>query len=565
MASVMANIIKSMENGRPVAEPSNGVGGGGIVVGDVNSDDKYTITLCNKRICEFYDENPHLNIETMNILFIEILEKMFQGVSPALDSKTLTQMFDGVKTIQSQIGIINERIMTLQTDQSNSFALQFSNFKREYLDDLKMILIADSKNAQDKIEQIVEKNGNILQDKTRIFLGDIIPKNQEHIKKEIQQMIAELQRKINIDTNALTSSQISKDILDAFITSVDGKFSKTLVDTQVVLNSLFSATEQRIQTKMDDTETKVSEIRNMATTNNTISVALQGHLTELLKKMENSSTKGKISENILYGLLLGSYPMADVEYVGNTKEMGDIMMARKEKPIILFENKNYEKNVSQDEINKFYRDCETQNVSGILLSQKSGIVNKNNFEIEIRNHNILIFLHNAEYNMDKIKVCVDIIDYLCDILSSIENENKDDFIIEKGVMNDINKEFRDFTTVKLNHLKTIKEFHVRLMSEAEDLKFPNLENYLSKKYEVSLSTKDMCKYCQFHAKNLRALSAHMRGCKLNPINLSNLTTANKGYIHPATPKEMIEPATNMTISGGGAKRDDEHTTTANAI
>ena len=48
----------------------------------------YTITLHNKRIWEFYNENKNLNIENMNVLFIEILEKMYQGINP-VDRKSV--------------------------------------------------------------------------------------------------------------------------------------------------------------------------------------------------------------------------------------------------------------------------------------------------------------------------------------------------------------------------------------------------------------------------------------------------------------------------------------------
>jgi hypothetical protein len=75
--------------------------------------------------------------------------------------------------------------------------------------------------------------------------------------------------------------------------------------------------------------------------------------------------------------------------------------------ILLFENKNYDKNVGQEEVRKFLRDVENQNCSGIMLAQHFGIVNKDNFEIEIHNDvqwkEYLKWL-GVEYKPRKVKV-----------------------------------------------------------------------------------------------------------------------------------------------------------------
>lgn len=95
-------------------------------------------------------------------------------------------------------------------------------------------------------------------------------------------------------------------------------------------------------------------------------------------------------------------------------------MKRKDKPAILFENKNYDRNVGQEEVRKFLRDIEIQNCSGIMLAQHYGITNKSNYEIELHDNNVLVYLHNVEYNADKIKAAVDIIDHFKSCLNELE-------------------------------------------------------------------------------------------------------------------------------------------------
>ena len=64
--------------------------------------------------------------------------------------------------------------------------------------------------------------------------------------------------------------------------------------------------------------------------------------------MEVSSVKVQCSENILFNILHSLYSCAQIDSVGDQKESGDIILTRKNKPTILIENKNWNKNVIQE-------------------------------------------------------------------------------------------------------------------------------------------------------------------------------------------------------------------------
>ena len=320
---------------------------------------------------------------------------------------------------------------------------------------------------------------------------------------ELAIMIGVLLKKNNKNTKI--SYESFKETLENFVTSLEDKFSKTILSSQNLFSSLISSSENRL-------DSKLSDIKDISKSNNSSQNVLQNNITELLKKMENSSSKGKISENILYNILLSLYPTAQIDFVGTTKETGDIILHRKGKPNILFENKNYDKNIVQEEVKKFLRDVEVQNCSGIMLAQHYGITNKDNFEIEIHNNNILVYLHKVEYDADKIKAAVDIIDYFKATLDDSGRVVGDTLTIDKEVLDDINKEYQLFIASKLTHVKTIKDFQQKLITQVEDFKLPNLEQYLSKLYATSASKNDVCEFCSYVAKNSRALVAHYRGC-----------------------------------------------------
>jgi len=469
----------------------------------------YHITLTNKSIWEFYEKHKELNIEEINITFIKILEDLMQTINPTLNSSLATQLLENIKSLQTQINSFSD--IQLRTQQD--FSLKFLEFKKDYIEDLKMIL---TNTTTEKISPIIKEHNDNLIEKTKNLISEIIPKNQLVISNEIEKSFKELQKEIHMDTDKLLSSSINKESLEGFITTLDDKFSKTLVNSQSIFNSIITSTEHRL-------DTKLTEIKDISSTNNTSQTQLQVNISDLLRKMENSSSKGKISENLLCNILQPLYPTGQIDSVGTTKETGDIMLIRKDKPTILFENKNYDKNVTQDEVRKFLRDIENKNCSGIMMAQHYGIANKDNYEIEIHNGNILIYLHKVEYDADKIKAAVDIIDHFKIKLGNIEKSEGEQRTIDKQVLDDINKEYQTFILNKLAHIKTIKDYNQKLISQMEDIQIPSLEHYLSKLYATSSTKEDVCEYCNYNAKNSRALAAHYRGCSEKKIFLESQT------------------------------------------
>ena len=75
---------------------------------------------------------------------------------------------------------------------------------------------------------------------------------------------------------------------------------------------------------------------------------------------------------------------------------------------MMLEIKNYKTNVNKAEIDKFYRDIDSEQNNdikcAILISLKSGVCNKKDFDFEIRNGKPIMFLHNISSNMINITV-----------------------------------------------------------------------------------------------------------------------------------------------------------------
>jgi len=463
-----------------------------------------TLMCSSAKVWAFYHEHPHLDFEKMNVMFTDILASFMNTTNPLNNSKITSQILNGIANIQSQL-------TSQQVEYHKQLFLKLTEFKKEYIDDLKMIL---SSNITDKIAPLIKDSNGLILDKTQLLLTELVPKNNENLYRQINENIKSFCSSIMEEiskTSKMDGEPLSQSSLDEFIKMIDSKFSNVI--------DVIDSTRKMVDSNKDATLSHFSSITSSQN-------ALQSEVKDVLKRMENSSSKGKMSENIVLNILRGLFPSAEVEYVGSQKESGDIMIHRKDRQKILVENKCYEsRQVTSDQVKKFIHDVDTQNCSGLFLSQEGGIINKNNFEINIHNRNVLLYLHNVNYDPDIIKIAIDIIDSFKSKLDEITLT--DDYSINKDTLEEINKEYQLFIEQKLAQLKMVKEFSQRMIKTIESIELPCLEKMLSTRFGYINSGKFICEKCNFVGKNLLALSVHKRSC-----DKTNLPTEEVDCVSP---------------------------------
>jgi hypothetical protein len=488
-----------------------------------------TTLICKSaKVWAFYHEHSHLDFEKMNIMFTDILVSIMNTTNPENNFNITSQILNGIANIQLQL-------TNQQVEYDKQLFLKLTEFKKEYIDDLKMIL---SSNIADKIAPLIkESNGSIL-DKTQLLLSELVPKHNEHLSKQINESIKsvglfiteEIGKRSNHDDEPLSQSS-----LDDFIKSIDAKFDNVIDSTRKMVDSNKDATLSQFSSLTSSQNSLLSDVK------------------DVLKKMENCSSKGKISENIVLNILRGLFPSAEIEYVGSQKESGDIMIHRKDKQKILVENKCYEsRQVTSEQVKKFIHDVDTQNCSGLFLSQEGGIVNKDNFEINIHNRNVLLYVHNVNYDPDIIKIAIDIIDSFKSKLDEITTT--DDYSISKDTLEEINKEYLIFVEQKVAQLKMVKDFSQKMIKSIEDVQLPSLEKMLSSRFGYVTSGKFICDKCHFVGKNRIALSVHKRTCDKTPTEeVGDVTPINIQLSLPPPPAQQpnVQEKQTKTLSKKG--------------
>ena len=447
------------------------------------------LTINNKEIFDFYKQY-NIDFESMNLLFLNVLKKIIHNFDNSLNTNIATNLLEKINSLTSKVDLIESNFSTLINNK-------FSDYKKEYLSDIKLLL--NSNNIEFLSPLIKERNDNLI-DKTSLIINEMIPKNCESINQQLNLNLNILKSSILSETTTLLSSTLDKKTIEDFLKNINS----TMNQSYSTLTTLISSSENRIEGKLLNTENKINEMKGIFTENNSSQQILQNNVTEMLKKFEKGVGKGNISEHITYNILLSLYPCAQIDHIGNElKESGDIILIRNNKPKILIENKDHDsKNVPKHEIEKFIRDCEIQNCCGIMFAQHKGITNKQNFEIQINNGNVLLYVHEVNFDVDKIKTAVEIVENFKMKLDEVVIK-EDDCIIEREILQDINKEF--------SLLKLIKDFNEKINFSINELKMPTLEKFLSSKFAFSINQSDnVCKYCEKIIP--KSLSQHYRYC-----------------------------------------------------
>ena len=462
------------------------------------------------------------------------------------EMKTLLTIHTNEK-IKVLLDNMNEQIMNKQKilllelrDDSQTAS---DNNTNRIIDKTMLALNEVNNNSLNRITSLVEQNTNHLVERTKNIINDIIPENQEKCTHQIQENIknfftllhedtkkiitnnseittflSKYQEKIN--TSEKTSSEIlgevktllnknKEDNISHFIQNFDTKYNLLLQGIQTPIVSVINSSEERINTML-------TSLNNTTKEQNISQNKVMTDLEEFLNKYRNSSFKGQLGENHLSSVLTKMFPTAEIVDTSKLTSSCDFQLKRENKDSILIENKDYTVNVDPKEVKKFIGDCEARTSHGIFLSQNTGITSKNNYQIDITNGKILVYVHNCEYMSHKIQIAVDIIDTLSLKLKEFNLEDKkEEMVFTREVMEEINAEYQLLISQKEAIIHYVKEFQKNIIIKLEDIRLPKLENILPLNLTSLNANKTIykCEKCNtFATDSSRSLSAHQRWC-----------------------------------------------------
>ena len=520
-------------------------------------DTQSNITISDETIVSYYRDNPHLDIVAMNLIFIDILKNLSSNLSSTINSTINSQILSIVtdidKNISSFRGDINEKL---------------NQTKKEYIEDLKLQLTNNILSNNEKISSLIDKNAETMVTKTvssiTSIINDVIPKSQDKNYIQIETCIKSFCSSIEQDTKKLLESKhTDENSSKVIIENIEHNFSKMVSSIQTPIFHLIQSSEER-------TSGGIQKVKDQFIQQQLIQEKLTSELNDFLNKYKhNSSLKGGVSENELYFMIQSIMPCDEIIRVTGDTASCDFKVNRKniELPTILFENKDYNRNVTTDEVRKFERDIQSQQHHGIFVSQKTPITFKDSFQIDIINNFIHIYIPNCQYDTEKLKIAIDIIDNLSAKLNIINNLNDNGIInpdelygTTKHDMDELAIEYRNFAIQKSSILDLVKTSTKQLLDKLEEIQLPKIKNILIK-FGVIENDNLKCPYCTlYEGKSKASLSAHIRNCKSNPSKKKDSSLSSEITIEPDNIISMPIPSQVSTIQSVEITHKNSHKT-----
>jgi len=392
------------------------------------------LDVTNSRIIQFYKANPSISFEAVNLIFVDLFEKLLTDMNQAMNntvhSQLLTNLSENnhhIKGLTSSIGLLKDTVNKMSGDLPSSMVSSINDIKKEYIEETKNI----------------------------------------------------------VNNNAL-----------------DIKSSLLLQNVQQPIYSFISATEDRIHND-------ICSLKENNQNQQVIQTKILSELDSIFNKYRTTQINQQVCDRQITQVLTKLYNTAEIAI-----QSGMIMLKRQRKTNILIDNKDSEENVSVDDINRFISNIDEQHCNGIFISQQSGISTKKNYQIEIHNNNILVFVHNAEYSPSKIEIAIDIIDNISSKMRQFKPGHMEDCAIPKDILDAINNEYQIFISQKAAVVEVFKESQKKVLTQIDEFRFPALDKFLSTKYSAPIQKPGLkCDLCKsFCGNNLKALAAHKRGC-----------------------------------------------------
>ena len=102
--------------------------------------EEYKLTITNKRVWDFYNNNKNISFEAVNLIFLDLIEKINNDMSSTMTNAINNEILSCVKDIKGNVGTI-----------TNTLIVKFHDINKEYLDSMKLIIASSS---SDNIEKL---------------------------------------------------------------------------------------------------------------------------------------------------------------------------------------------------------------------------------------------------------------------------------------------------------------------------------------------------------------------------------------------------------------------------
>lgn len=336
--------------------------------------------------------------------------------------------------------------------------------------------------------------------------NSLLQQKLENIKdttnNELKSLFNDLQKQIQYNTNNLELKTIFENFRERIeilntqkLNDIDRKNLEILTNIQNTFEK--SLDSHQISNKINTIENTLSSINENFS--------------------NNSSKKGQVAETVLLNILTETFPDTEVLDTSHNPNSGDIQLIKENKPTILIDSKNFgSKTVPKRDLDKFYNDIQQNNCSGILCNAFGGIANKQHFEIDIVDKNIIVFIHSHQFDATIFRLATNII---YNMHQELKDKQTDSIILDQRLYQNIKIEYNYYIQTFRHHLDIIKS-NVNSLSQ---LSFTLLDNFFKRKATNIELKQFSCHICSAQLSTEKILKTHLKKQHPNILPPPNTT------------------------------------------
>ena len=449
------------------------------------------VVLRDRRVCDFYRRNPGVSADRVNRKVVEMFESLgvddSSTTTSSLTSAALGELLESVREVKGEMGRLGDGV-----------ALRMHEGNQAFLENVRTVVGHHASENAERVMGALQRTS----DAAALLEG---------VRSELREQLA-------------SASESTSQTVEARLHS-----------SMQPLYAYFSSNHEQVASRLDGLRDEVGAGRAE-------SGRLSSEMGEFLSKHKNSSLKGAMGENRLEGVLSEVWPTAEVLNTTGQRACCDFRLVREGKADVLVETKAYDRNVNAEEVRKFQRDCEEQALSGVFLSQSSGVSGRPNYHMEVRGARVLVYVHNVDYDRAKIKMAVDVVDVVSERLAEMagsgsgsgsgsEGEGASlELTVPQYVLEEVGKEYTEQMRAAEELGATLRESHKRAMEQVVRVgAMPSLGRLLVTHLGDAYRPpgRIVCDICNvYEAKNAKALTAHKRGCVLRNPPASTSTSGS---------------------------------------
>lgn len=465
------------------------------------------ITIVSQRVIKFYEENPHLDINAMNEIFVDVMINLTTNLSNKLDSSQNSNM---IKSLTEQFTTFSKTIETKYTEQSKTIhdiQTKLADISKELYNTISIMIRQQLDTIQNSLRETIKSNNG---DSEKNILQFFSQQNENFIKR-MEGIVNQTDLRANLSSEIGRVNDYIREETTRIIKTFETNDSEQIVlKVKDLVSNKYSELDTSIKSRLETyLSTENNSYTQLLSKLDPLSASAEV-VSDYFLKQSGSNTKGKAGEAQFETVLSQAFPTASITNTAGQTARGDFIIEREKKTNVLIDTKDYNTVVPVKEVEKLIRDIEANKCNGILVSQYTGIAQKEHFEINVHNNNIIIFIHNCNYNKNNIITAVNIIDYLEPIVTKTETQSD---TIPTYKLLEFNHEYQSLVSQKINYMNMIKKQRKEADAEFNKIDLPKLTEYLNSKFANTGKTAFKCDICGWIGKNKMSLAAHQRKCK----------------------------------------------------